>query len=265
MDRSRIEIYVGLFVLAGLCAAAVLIVQFGRSGRALSGSYALKVQFPNASGLVDGAQVRYRGALVGRVQGEPYLLKDDSGIEMVVQLQPGLTLPVESRFTIGKSGLLGDSYIDVLPPRPTETRSGKAFANGETVKGTGSGGLNDLTNEGTDLLATMKVVAQRLDNISRKLDEALTPETLADAQASVSHMRDSLQRVDRVLKEIEDGQGPIGVLMYDRETAENIKALVYNLRKKGVVFYGDVYEKDHGSEKSEPSRKKPSASPSKRR
>ena len=33
--------------------------------------------------------------------------------------------------------------------------------------------------------------------------------------------------------------GPLGMLVNDKETADNLKALIYNMRKSGVLFYKD--------------------------
>jgi hypothetical protein len=47
---------------------------------------------------------------------------------------------------------------------------------------------------------------------------------------------DSLQKM---MKEAAEGKGPFATLMKDKETADNLKALILNLRRSGVLFYKD--------------------------
>jgi len=43
----------------------------------------------------------------------------------------------------------------------------------------------------------------------------------------------------RVLKKAEQGEGALGLLLTDKETADNLKAFAKNLRRSGPVFYKD--------------------------
>ena len=42
-----------------------------------------------------------------------------------------------------------------------------------------------------------------------------------------------------MMKEAAEGKGPFATLMKDKETADNLKALIFNLRRSGVLFYKD--------------------------
>jgi ABC-type transporter Mla subunit MlaD len=63
----------------------------------------------------------------------------------------------------------------------------------------------------------------------RKVAEGAT-KTMDSAKALV----DSGQVL---LKQARDGNGALGALISDREMAENLKALIVNLRRSGVLFY----------------------------
>ena len=69
-DEKNLEIKVGIFVFIGLIAIAIMAVQFGRLGQGLAKYYPLKVEFPNASGLLKNSDVQLAGAIVR-------LLEDD--------------------------------------------------------------------------------------------------------------------------------------------------------------------------------------------
>jgi hypothetical protein len=44
---------------------------------------------------------------------------------------------------------------------------------------------------------------------------------------------------NRVLKKAERGEGALGLLLTDKETADNLKSFATNLRRSGPVFYKD--------------------------
>jgi len=55
-DRAT-QSKVGTFILIGLITIAVMVVYFGRLGEGVASYYDLRVEFPNASGLLRGAEV----------------------------------------------------------------------------------------------------------------------------------------------------------------------------------------------------------------
>ena len=76
----RIETRVGLFVLLGLAVVAFLVVYFGRLGQGLQKFYDVQVDFPNASGLLAGADVLLGGAQIGYVAENPRVLPAMQGV-----------------------------------------------------------------------------------------------------------------------------------------------------------------------------------------
>ena len=80
----------------------------------------------------------------------------------------------------------------------------------------------------------------------RKLASELSSKGVGDINAAASDFRavakksnaaaDSLQKM---MKEASEGKGPFSTLMKDKETADNLKALILNLRKSGILFYKD--------------------------
>jgi phospholipid/cholesterol/gamma-HCH transport system substrate-binding protein len=70
-ERRTAEIYVGLFLAIGFAVIAVMVVKFGKLGRGFKEFYEITVQFPNASGLVKGADVLMAGARIGNAATDP--------------------------------------------------------------------------------------------------------------------------------------------------------------------------------------------------
>lgn len=113
MDEQKLQFRVGLFVLASLAAAAVLIVRFGDVKKYWEESYALAIQFEEAPGVQPGTPVRMNGILIGRVR--KVLLDDaESGVLVVVDIESDRKLRTDSQPLIVRS-LFGDSTIEFSP------------------------------------------------------------------------------------------------------------------------------------------------------
>ncbi len=115
MQRSKNDVWVGLFVLIG--AAAVLFLAL-KSANLLtlnfSSDYAVTAKFDNIGGLKPGAAVKSAGVVVGRVKkiefdGESFQAK------VTLALQEHVAFPQDSSLKILTSGLLGEQYLDITP------------------------------------------------------------------------------------------------------------------------------------------------------
>ena len=113
MQKSRHDVWVGLFVLIG--AAAILFLAL-KAGNLLSISfddtYEVTARFDNIGGLKPRAAVKSAGVVVGRVESIGF---DDKSYQatVTIQMQKGLVFPKDSSLKILTSGLLGEQYIGV--------------------------------------------------------------------------------------------------------------------------------------------------------
>ena len=103
----------GLFILGGLGALGVSVLWLRGMTLGQSG-YEVVVQFKDASGLSEGAVVRYRGSNVGIVRSVSF---GDEGVTVKVRIdQPELRVPKNSLFNVNQSSFLGASSLDIVPP-----------------------------------------------------------------------------------------------------------------------------------------------------
>lgn len=93
---------------------AFLVVYFGRLGQGLERFYDLQVDFPNASGLLAGADLLLGGARIGYVGRDPQVLPAMQGVAVNLKVREDVLLPSASQFIIGSSGLLGNRFVDVI-------------------------------------------------------------------------------------------------------------------------------------------------------
>ncbi|SDU04735.1 phospholipid/cholesterol/gamma-HCH transport system substrate-binding protein [Verrucomicrobium sp. GAS474] len=232
---TNLETKVGLFVLIGLVLIAALMIFFGRVGEKWANTYGVTVNFPNASGLIKGASVNFAGAPVGRVSSAPQALDDGSGVQVQLRLLSKAKVRSDATFRIAEVGLMGDRNVAIEPVYDSKA----PFLNdGDTVQGKTTSDLSNLASAAQPILAQMQQITDKFNR------EVMTPETTADLRASIKQLRSVLTRTDALLAEAQNGKGTLGVMLKDPKTANDFKAFVTNLRKKGILFYSDVAAKD---------------------
>jgi phospholipid/cholesterol/gamma-HCH transport system substrate-binding protein len=113
MERSRNDVWVGLFVLIGAAALVFLALQ---SANLLSLSfqptYKVVAKFDNIGGLKRQAAVKSAGVVVGRVEAIGF---DDKSFQarVTIALDSRYAFPRDTSLKILTSGLLGEQYIGV--------------------------------------------------------------------------------------------------------------------------------------------------------
>lgn len=113
MQRSKNDVWVGLFVLLGAAALLFLALQ---SANLLSMSfqsrYRVTAKFDNIGGLKPKAAIKSSGVVVGRVESITF---DDKVYQAVVTLalDERFLFPKDSSIKILTSGLLGEQYIGI--------------------------------------------------------------------------------------------------------------------------------------------------------
>lgn len=272
---------VGLFILAGLLTIGLMVVYFGRMGEGMQNYYTLRVEFPNASGLMRGSEVLLAGAKIGRVTNDPIILPDMNGVYVNLRIFEGVEIPSLSEFSVGSSGLLGDKFVKIdLKPNARES---KPIAPDTTIQGVSeSGDLGAITEDAGALIQKLQAAVDNINSISKKIDkDVLDEEGLKTITETIKNLRttstefakasarmdglvtdagtaikdgrntmdaakkaaDELQRalsdIRGLVRDVRQGQGALGTLMTDKETAANLRALVSNLRRYGLLWYRD--------------------------
>ena len=113
MQRSKNDVWVGLFVLIGAVAILFLALQ---SANLLSlnfqKTYTVTAKFDNVGGLKPKAAVRSAGVVVGRVEK---IVFDDKSFQarVVLAMESRYVFPKDSSLKILTSGLLGEQYLGI--------------------------------------------------------------------------------------------------------------------------------------------------------
>ncbi|MEY3124300.1 MAG: hypothetical protein RLZZ573_820 [Pseudomonadota bacterium] len=134
MQRSKNDVWVGLFVLIGAVAILFLALQ---SANLLSlnfqKTYKVSAKFDNVGGLKPKAAVRSAGVVVGRVEN---IVFDDKSFQARVTLamESRYVFPKDSSLKILTSGLLGEQYLGLEAGAEEQTLAdGAAISNTQSA------------------------------------------------------------------------------------------------------------------------------------
>lgn len=133
MQRSKNDIWVGIFVLVGAVAILFLALQSANLLNVnFSKTYRVQARFDNVGGLKPKAAVRGAGVVVGRVES---IVFDDKSYQARVNLalDEDYKFPKDSSLKILTSGLLGEQYLGIEPGADT-----KPLVAGDTISNTQS-------------------------------------------------------------------------------------------------------------------------------
>ncbi|HIF93525.1 MAG: outer membrane lipid asymmetry maintenance protein MlaD [Myxococcales bacterium] len=121
------DLLVGLFVLVGLIALGYLSLQVGGLEIAGAERMVLQATFDDIGGLSVRAPVRIAGVRVGQVAS--INLDEDLRAEVMLEVNSGLDLSIDSSAAIRTSGLLGDQFISVeLGAEDAVMKEGEEFS-----------------------------------------------------------------------------------------------------------------------------------------
>ncbi|MEW6677576.1 MAG: outer membrane lipid asymmetry maintenance protein MlaD [Pseudomonadota bacterium] len=111
MQRATLDLWVGIFVVAGLGALLFLALKVGNMTGFDSGkAYTVSATFENIGGLKPRAPIKSAGVVVGRVSDISF---DNESYEALVsmKLDQRFNFPRDTSASIMTSGLLGEQYI----------------------------------------------------------------------------------------------------------------------------------------------------------
>ena len=120
MERTTIDLWVGIFVAAGLIGLLVLALKVGNaSSVSVSDGYTITAEFDDIGGLKVRAPVKSAGVLVGRVEGITF---DNQTLraKVTMRIDKRYEFPRDSSVSILTAGLLGDQYIGLTGGADTE-------------------------------------------------------------------------------------------------------------------------------------------------
>jgi len=111
MNRSMIDLWVGIFVAVGFAALLFLALKVGNLATfSTAQMYRVDAKFANIGGLKERAPVKSAGVVVGRVVDIRF---DNESYEAIVSINLGYQyqFPRDTTAKILTSGILGEQYV----------------------------------------------------------------------------------------------------------------------------------------------------------
>ena len=112
MERARVNIAVGLFVLIGIVALGYLSIQLGRVSFLGATGYVVTADFPSVGGLKPGSTVEIAGVEIGRVEA---IGLADYQARVTLRIRAGVKLQEDAIASIKTKGLIGEKYLRISP------------------------------------------------------------------------------------------------------------------------------------------------------
>ena len=185
MDKSRLEIKVGLFVFIGLALLAVILIQFSKSTSLWRGTYELRLHAANVGGIKPRAGVLLAGVQVGSV-AQIRLAPDGKSVTMFLKIYSEFPIYHDARFVIEQAGFLGDQFVSVIPT----TNAPPVLADGADVDCQSPFNLQQVARDAAGFIQRIDETAKKLDaSVTDLRSQVLNAQTLSSFGTSITNMK----------------------------------------------------------------------------
>ncbi len=223
--RAR-NIRVGLFVLAGLFFSGLVIFLIGDERRLFESAVEYRAEFSEVQGLKAGAPIRMGGVDIGHVASVGYGKKPgDTTIYVTLSVvrSEASRIKTDSIVKVAAKGLLGDKMIEITRGVKDEAPRDKPLTSAEPEDMFGS--LGSIADEAKGTLQGVRAVTTNLNNEQLQGD-----------------LRASMASVDKLLRQITDGEGYPHKLLTDKGEAARLSHLVESLDRTATELNGTLSE-----------------------
>jgi phospholipid/cholesterol/gamma-HCH transport system substrate-binding protein len=131
MEKTKLELVVGAFVLVGIVCLAYLSIKLGKLELVGGDVYEVEAQFNSASGLKPGTAVEIAGVEVGRIRGIT-LIEDRA--KVILAVNSTVKLYTDTIASIKSRGIIGEKFLSLSPGG-----GGEPLKPGDTIRDTESG------------------------------------------------------------------------------------------------------------------------------
>ena len=211
MEKSRLEIKVGLFVFICLALLAALLIQFSKSSSLWRGTYELHLHADNVGGIKPRAGVLLAGVPVGSV-ADIQLAPGGKSVTMILKIYKDFPIYHDARFVIEQSGFLGDQFISVVPTANTDP----ALTNDADVPCEAPFNLQEVARGAAGFIQRIDETAKKLDaSVTDLRTQVLNAQTLASFGTSITNLKlfteSALETVQNINGVVTTNSAQVGV------------------------------------------------------
>ncbi len=221
------EAKVGIFVLLGIVILTFFTFRVSKMGGIGVKGYQLTVDFETAAGLEPKANVKMAGVPIGKVE-EIKLVGNNA--RLVLRVQEGVKIPIDSVASIQTQGLLGEKYVEIMPGEETE----KMFPPGGRVTDTLPPANLD------EIIRKVSIIAEDLKRFTNTLSSTLGTEEGREALSDIIRntrdttevlrtvMKANEERFNRILAHVDTLSADLSEISSSNK--EDLRATIANLR-----------------------------------
>lgn len=226
----------GLFVLSGVVVLVLGLYLLGRKGDLFTRTIAVQATFREVNGLRDGNNVRYAGIDVGTVKAITIVSDTEVVVSMLIRRDAAGHIRQNALASIASDGLMGNKLVKLDPAEGPGA---------PLMEGTMLG-----TSVGIDTDAMLKVLGTSNDNLvaittdlrelTHRLNTANGPLTLltdtllvddvrsiiTDLSGAAANTRAITARADRLVQDLQAGEGALGVLLSDTAAERQVRDML---------------------------------------
>jgi phospholipid/cholesterol/gamma-HCH transport system substrate-binding protein len=213
--ERRTVVRAGVFVGLTLALLAVVVLLIGKATRIFDTQASYHMYFENVEGLKTDSPVWLGGLEVGRVSGIDFLSDlEDPRIDVKIELAKRFAnrIRADSVARITGRGVLGDKAIDIS----MGSARVPAIPPGGEIPSGSSGELTTLLKHGGEVLENAVAITKDLRRAASAYSD---PALKDDIAATLASFRSIFGRVEK-------GPGTAHALIYDKQTADDTRALV---------------------------------------
>ncbi|MDO8643801.1 MAG: MlaD family protein [bacterium] len=205
---------IGLFVLVGIVILAITTLKV-TDRQFSSGTYKVWLVLNSATGLDRKTPVEIAGVQVGYIDGLELFRNRQAKVKL--RIDDGVVLTKDTRAQVRTKGFLGDTYIDL---QPGDEASGTLEPGAQIESVNPFVDLSELTTQISDISKDVKVVTGAM---RQTFAEGGNWDTMMYNFAQLS------ERLNRSAGKIDRGEGTVGKLIHDDETAQGFEDTVQGL------------------------------------
>jgi phospholipid/cholesterol/gamma-HCH transport system substrate-binding protein len=222
------EAKVGIFVVLGLVILMFFTFRVSKWGGVAAKGYKLTVDFENAAGLEPKANVKMAGVPVGKVEE---IRLEGNRARLILRIDKGIQIPVDSMASIQTQGLLGEKYVEILAGK----RSDQMLPPGGRIANT----QPPLNLE--EIVRKVSLIADDVKRFTDSLSSTFGTEEGKEALAEIlRNVRDASvvlrnvaganeERLNRILANIDQLSGDLKDI--SSANKEDVRVIIANLRE----------------------------------
>ena len=185
MEKSRIELKVGLFAAVAILLLCILLILFSKSTSLFRGTEDINMKASNVGGLKERAAVLLSGVQIGTVYAIK-LADDGKSVRIDLKVYSEYKIRSDARFVIEQSGFLGDQYVSVIPT----ANQGDILTNHSEVVCEEPFNMQEVARSASGFIKRIDGTAQKLDaSVTALRATVLNQETLTNFSITLVNLR----------------------------------------------------------------------------